>query len=120
MCSFKCGLKHNLNRHVRQVHENKKLHTKIQCPQCDSSFIQKSDLKRHVLAVHEGKKPFKCLQCKSRFTQSYHLKAHVLAVHEGINSSIIRKEDEETQFEDFDKENPAMFCEPELHEYDLE
>ena len=33
---------------------------------------------------------------------------------------MIRKEDEETNFEDSEEENPAMFYEPELHEYDFE
>jgi len=54
LCESSFNRKHNLERHVENVHEGTKPHT---CLSCGGSFAQKSGLKTHIASVHDGVKP---------------------------------------------------------------
>jgi hypothetical protein len=63
----------NKKRHVKTVHESKRIH---ECHMCDSTFGQKAHLKRHVEAIHEKKKKIKCKICLFTFIWKHQLTDH--------------------------------------------
>lgn len=74
--AFRCPIclkdfKGHLGQHVR-THSKQKPHT---CPQCGSSFAQRSQLVVHG-RVHSGERPFKCQICWKGFAHSTALKLH--------------------------------------------
>ena len=44
---------------------------RVNCPECDKSFVFESTLKKHIDAVHEKKKPHMCVIC-SKITLNKH------------------------------------------------
>lgn len=57
ICSKFFNRKNNLLSHIRQKHDNQSM--KIICPLCGYSTVSKHDLKRHE-RFHTNEKPFKC------------------------------------------------------------
>ena len=93
MCDVRFGLKHNLNRHIRQIHEKSKVVVEKeesvhegakehQCLICGKCFRKIGHLKWHKASVHDEKKPFPCTLCPKSFVQSTKLIEHVSTVHE--------------------------------------
>ena len=93
MCDVRFGLKQNLNRHIRQIHEKSKpvlekeesVHEgtkEHQCLICGKCFKKIGHLKWHKASVHDEKKPFPCTLCPKSFVQSTKLIEHVSTVHE--------------------------------------
>ena len=52
--------KHNLTRHLKQVHSTKR---PFSCWQCQSRFRVTDDLTKHIKYVHSESKPLSCPQC---------------------------------------------------------
>merc|ERR1719462_336980 len=89
--------KYNMQRHVKNVHGEKK--SKHKCTLCEATFNQKSNIKRHMAVVHDGVKPFECQFCDSSFGVKGLLIKHIETVHEG-EKSVTNEE------YDFSDENP--------------
>ena len=53
------------------------------CPECDSSFTDKSSMKKHIRSQHEGIK-YPCNQCDYKATRNRNLQTHIQSKHEGI------------------------------------
>ena len=83
LCDFKCALKGDWNKHVREVHDGKQ---DWKCELCDQKFTRKLSLKEHITKIHEGQKPkkrkrnLKCSvcghTCGSRMGMNKHIKRH--------------------------------------------
>ena len=57
ICHKTFGMKSDLNRHVKSVHDKIK---DFNCDQCDKAFGQNGNLNRHIMIVHSKIKAFKC------------------------------------------------------------
>ena len=73
--------KKNYNKHMRNVHSEKKL----ECQHCQFKTNDNSSLKRHII-THENKeeppaKKIKCDQCFKTFSDKFNLNKHVKNVH---------------------------------------
>ena len=78
-CQQEFAWKHDLRRHIENVHEKKR----HKCDQCEKDFASQSALHRHKLTKHEGKKikrnKKQCPHCNKSFrTNNYdqHLLTH--------------------------------------------
>ena len=79
LCDACFSVKTNLNKHIKYVHEKKKL---FKCNICDINFAYRHGMNFHTKSVHEGEKPFKCDVCDYSSARKSHLKAHTQSVHE--------------------------------------
>ena len=73
--------KKNYNKHMRNVHSEKKL----ECQHCEYKTNDNSSLKRHII-THEAKeeppaKKIQCDQCSKTFSDKFILNKHVKNVH---------------------------------------
>lgn len=82
-CSSVFGLRHNLLRHKRTIHEGKRPF-KCNVSGCNASFVQRFDLQTHAASVHDKRKDFCCRVCSRAFSQRSNLLTHLRAAHEGV------------------------------------
>ena len=80
ICQANFSTQGNLKKHIKAVHEGKKLH---KCSICDYSCSLKIDLMKHIENVHDGKKSHKCSICNHSFSRKFNLKKHLETVHDG-------------------------------------
>ncbi|CAB0034725.1 unnamed protein product, partial [Trichogramma brassicae] len=76
----KFGLKSDLFRHQKKVHDGPKDYT---CDQCEKKFANKRNLVLHMTTVHEGRKDYSCDKCEKKFGRKSGLLKHQRIVHEG-------------------------------------
>lgn len=87
-CSSKFKMRGDLLRHIKIVHEGKKMYT---CETCGKKFGHSGHLNRHIQSVHLQHRPFKCKFCGFRFFQQSHLQSHIGHIH-GQRTSLSCKE----------------------------
>ena len=80
-CPHKTKYRHNLELHVKAVHENIRDHT---CKICGNSFRDKRGLINHENAVHKKIRVYICQKCPYKASQKGQLDRHVRAYHDGI------------------------------------
>ncbi|XP_001648101.2 zinc finger protein 652-B [Aedes aegypti] len=76
-CGLKKPSKHEVNQHIKNVHEKHERTEQISCTICQTLFSSKAGLKRHVDVVHMKIKKFSCLVCGFMFSQKDHLNRHM-------------------------------------------
>lgn len=95
---FKCekcpsvfGLRHNLLRHDRTIHQGRR---PFKCDQasCNASFVQRFDLETHRSSVHDKRKDYQCDQCDRTFSQRSNLHTHVKITHDAQSVDSLRCE----------------------------
>lgn len=89
-CSSVFGLRHNLLRHKRTIHEGRRPF-KCNAAGCNASFVQRFDLQTHGASVHQKRKDFSCRVCLRAFSQRSNLLTHLRSAHEGIDSNDIQQ-----------------------------
>ena len=70
-------------RHIKTVHEvtdDIPIMSKVKCPDCDASFINRSGMNRHMRSVH-GEKKYSCEQCNFVASRKDVLLRHVRHAH---------------------------------------
>lgn len=72
--------KHNLQRHLKNVH----LVLKIDCSFCGKKFSRKESYLKHML-LHTTEKSYKCLACERKFQYSSSLRRH-RKLHKGVKN----------------------------------
>ena len=75
-CGKQFSMQMNLEKHMKNIHENIK---NQKCPDCSYCTYSGYNLRLHANKVHRGKKPMKekCLHCgKETFNISYHMKLY--------------------------------------------
>lgn len=84
---FKCdkcpsvfGLRHNLLRHDRTIHQGRRPF-KCGVTSCTASFVQRFDLETHRSSVHDKRKDYTCAECGRGFSQRSNLQTHVKLTH---------------------------------------
>ena len=65
----------------KKVCKNTDENTKVQCPLCEKTLLNKHILQRHISEVHDKLRPFTCTHCDGTFKTKPHLKNHFLKVH---------------------------------------
>lgn len=82
-CTSVFGLRHNLLRHQRTIHER---HRPFKCtaPGCAAAFVQRFDLQTHAASVHDKRKDFWCAVCARAFSQRSNLATHLRAAHDAV------------------------------------
>ena len=99
--------KYNMQRHVKNVHGEKK--PKHKCTLCDATFNQKGNIKRHMAVVHDGVKPFECQYCGFCFGVKGFLIKHIQTVHKGEKSAKIEDDlSDETQNSSEETGEPSL------------
>eukprot|EP00171_Calliarthron_tuberculosum_P013792 IDg13792t1 len=78
-CSKRFKMRGDLQRHVRTVHERKKIYT---CKTCGKTFGHSGHLNRHNESVHLQLRRHKCALCGDQFFQASHLQSHIAHVHD--------------------------------------
>ena len=76
-CNKEFRHKHNLDRHIKSIHEGKR----YPCSICDQTFTQKTRLYTHIEGLHDGKK-YTCKSCNQNFARKDNLAVHIKAFHE--------------------------------------
>lgn len=77
-CPARFKMRGDLLRHVRNVHEGKRMY---HCQTCGKSFGHSGHLNRHIQSVHLRQRRFKCQFCGFQFTQASHLQSHISHIH---------------------------------------
>ena len=81
-CQNEFAWKHDLRRHVRDVHDKKR----HKCDQCEKDFASRGALRNHKLTKHEGKKikinKKQCPHCNKSFGTDHY--AHHLLTHQSL------------------------------------
>lgn len=77
-CSSRFKMRGDLLRHVKIVHEGKKMYT---CQFCSKKFGHSGHLNRHIQSVHLHQRRFKCQLCGFQFYQASHLQSHMNHIH---------------------------------------
>lgn len=79
-CTSRFKMRGDLLRHVKTVHEGKKMFT---CETCGKAFGHSGHLNRHISSVHLRQRRFKCEYCGFQFFQASHLQSHIGHIHNG-------------------------------------
>lgn len=77
-CLSRFKMRGDLLRHVKIVHEKKKMYS---CAHCDKKFGHSGHLNRHIQSVHLQQRRFKCHICGFQFYQASHLQSHISHIH---------------------------------------
>ncbi|XP_044743514.1 zinc finger protein OZF-like [Chrysoperla carnea] len=84
---FKCEIclkeflhKHNLDQHIKYVHENIERERNHLCNICGRGFHKMDDLRRHFL-THTKEKPYACDKCDKKYRTKYALTTHISRTH---------------------------------------
>lgn len=77
-CSSRFKMRGDLLRHVKIVHEGRKMFT---CDTCGKAFGHSGHLNRHISSVHLQQRRFKCHLCGFQFFQASHLQSHIGHIH---------------------------------------
>eukprot|EP00179_Madagascaria_erythrocladioides_P005362 CAMPEP_0198317104 /NCGR_PEP_ID=MMETSP1450-20131203/6713_1 /TAXON_ID=753684 ORGANISM="Madagascaria erythrocladiodes, Strain CCMP3234" /NCGR_SAMPLE_ID=MMETSP1450 /ASSEMBLY_ACC=CAM_ASM_001115 /LENGTH=242 /DNA_ID=CAMNT_0044020287 /DNA_START=30 /DNA_END=758 /DNA_ORIENTATION=+ len=80
ICHAEFGLKGNLTKHIKSIHEASSA-TRLHCPQCTKSFSIKGNLVKHIQTVHEQRNRFDCEICERRYTRRSSLRQHMDRSH---------------------------------------
>lgn len=84
-CTSVFGLRHNLLRHERTIHEGRRPF-KCNVAGCSASFVQRFDLQTHAASVHHKRKDFVCSVCSRAFSQRSNLLTHLRSSHASVIS----------------------------------
>ena len=76
ICGSGFGVKWIMDRHVKTVHDRKK----VKCNECDQEFNRSEHLQRHVSAVHEARK-YECSECDFVCSRKDNLLRHKQGSH---------------------------------------
>ena len=76
-----------MNRHVKKVHNKKKLHI---CDLCKENFARKFNMNRHVKKIHNKKKLHVCDLYEQNFVRKFNMNRHIKI----CNKNFINKIDE--------------------------
>ena len=98
ICEKVLGTRHAALRHRKEVHSDIPIKangevgsppSRVDCPNCERTFKNKSNLKIHML-THSGVKPFGCKieECQSRFTTKQCLQFHYRKSHNLTDESM--------------------------------
>lgn len=82
LCKSRFKMRGDLLRHVKIVHQGKKMFT---CPTCGKQFGHSGHLNRHISSVHLQQRRFKCQLCGFHFFQASHLQSHINHIHNNAN-----------------------------------
>lgn len=82
-CTSVFGLRHNLLRHERTIHEGRRPF-KCNVTGCSASFVQRFDLQTHAASVHHKRKDFVCSVCTRAFSQRSNLLTHLRSSHASV------------------------------------
>ncbi|XP_059198675.1 zinc finger protein 142 [Centropristis striata] len=85
MCSFVAKSKMSLTRHIRCVHDKKKVGIAegLHCQHCSFTCKQERCMAQHVVLKHKGARPYHCRYCPFSTTRRYRLDEHE-SLHTGI------------------------------------
>ena len=76
ICGSGFGVKWKMDRHVKTVHDRKK----VKCNECDQEFNRSEHLQRHVSAVHEVME-YECSECEYVCSRKDNLLRHKQGSH---------------------------------------
>ena len=98
ICKRKFSFRFSLQRHISEVHEEKRPHKKVNmndhkesvhegkkefhCGKCNYVSSEKRNMNKHIASVHEGKKPFQCEICDYRCAKKVNMNQHFALVHQ--------------------------------------
>ena len=77
-CNKTFKANNTLERHIQQVHQQKKM---FSCNVCDMTFNQKINMNKHIAEIHHQLKAFKCHSCYKTFKRKSHLNYHITDIH---------------------------------------
>ena len=81
-CSHLFGTTSDRDRHMKSCNRNVPDEERLQCMECEKSYIQRNHLLRHVRAVHFKIRPYMCHICdRNTFTSTTALNEHIKGVH---------------------------------------
>lgn len=89
-CTSVFGLRHNLLRHKRTIHEGKRPF-KCTATGCKATFVQRFDLQTHAASVHDKRKDFACGLCERQFAQRSNLLTHLRGAHQDAPGDTIER-----------------------------
>ena len=69
-----------LNKHIRIIHDAKKLKLPHVCSYCEKSFSEEKNLKRHTVQNHVN---HQCPHCDVQFLSQTYLNEHIVKIHSG-------------------------------------
>ena len=82
-CQFCGGSYKRVDKHIKVSNCGKKERIKIDCDQCDKSFMHKDTLNKHVKLVHFQIRNKVCLYCDYRTHTKFNLDIHMNKMHLG-------------------------------------
>ena len=85
-CDFSNNNKHNMKRHVEQVHGKKKSKIYFKCDLCNYNSNDASNYKKHteIHSREKGVKTFLCDKCKRYYSSKVNLAKHKTDAHSGL------------------------------------
>ena len=75
LCEYKCATNCNLQKHIKQVHDQIK---DFECEKCDYKCATNCNLQQHIKQVHDQIKDFECELCDYKCSKNSTLQRHIL------------------------------------------